>query len=35
VATDFVRNVGKESISEEIIEAMRRYPFTLPRILFI
>lgn len=30
VASDFVRNLGKKSISEEIIEAMGRYPSTLP-----
>ena len=30
VAADFVRNLGKKSISEEIIEAMGRYPSTLP-----
>jgi len=30
VAADFVRNLGKKSISEEIIEAMGRYPATLP-----
>jgi CBS domain-containing protein len=26
VASDFVRNLGKKSISEEILEAMGRYP---------
>jgi CBS domain-containing protein len=26
VASDFVRNVGKKSVSEEILEAMGRYP---------
>ena len=30
VAADFVRNLGKKSLSEEIIEAMGRYPPTLP-----
>jgi CBS domain-containing protein len=30
VAADFVRNLGKKSLSEEIIEAMGRYPATLP-----
>jgi len=30
VAADFVRNLGKKSVSEEIIEAMGRYPATLP-----
>jgi CBS domain-containing protein len=30
VAADFVRHLGKKSISEEIIEAMGRYPSTLP-----
>jgi len=30
VAADFVRNLGKKSISEEILEAMGRYPSTLP-----
>jgi len=30
VAADFVRNLGKKSVSEEIIEAMGRYPSTLP-----
>jgi len=30
VAADFVRNLGKKSISEEIVEAMGRYPSTLP-----
>lgn len=30
VAADFVRNIGKKSLSEEIIEAMGRYPSTLP-----
>ena len=30
VAADFVRNLGKKSISEQIIEAMGRYPSTLP-----
>jgi CBS domain-containing protein len=30
VASDFVRNLGKKSIPEEIIEAMGRYPSTLP-----
>ena len=30
VAADFVRNLGKKSFSEEIIEAMGRYPATLP-----
>ena len=28
VASDFVRNLGKKSISEEILEAMGRYPAT-------
>jgi CBS domain-containing protein len=26
VASDFVRNLGKKSVSEEILEAMGRYP---------
>jgi CBS domain-containing protein len=26
VASEFVRNLGKKSASEEILEAMRRYP---------
>jgi len=26
VASDFVRNVGKRTISEEILDAMGRYP---------
>jgi CBS domain-containing protein len=30
VAADFVRNLGKKSISEEILEAMGRYPSTFP-----
>jgi len=30
VAADFVRNLGKKSLSEEIIEAMGRYPANLP-----
>ena len=30
VAADFVRNLGEKSLSEEIIEAMGRYPATLP-----
>ena len=30
VAADFVRNLGKKSVSEEIIEAMGRYPATFP-----
>ena len=30
VATDFVRNAGKKTISEEILEAMGRYPSTFP-----
>ena len=30
VAADFVRNLGKKSMSEEIIEAMGRYPANLP-----
>ncbi len=30
VAADFVRNLGKKTISEEIIEAMGRYPATFP-----
>ena len=30
VAADFVRSLGKKSISEEIIEAMGRYPQDLP-----
>jgi CBS domain-containing protein len=30
VAADFVRNLGKKSISEEILEAMGRYPPTFP-----
>ena len=28
VASDFVRNLGKKSVSEEILEAMGRYPTT-------
>lgn len=28
VASDFVRNAGKKSVSEEILEAMGRYPDT-------
>ena len=30
VAADFVRNLGKKSISEEILEVMGRHPSTLP-----
>ena len=30
VAADFVRNLGKKTISEEILEAMGRYPSTFP-----
>jgi len=30
VAADFVRNLGKKSTSEEILEAMGRYPSTFP-----
>jgi CBS domain-containing protein len=30
VAADFVKNLGKKSISEEILEAMGRYPSTFP-----
>jgi CBS domain-containing protein len=30
VAADFVRNFGKKTISEEILEAMGRYPSTFP-----
>jgi CBS domain-containing protein len=30
VATDFVRNLGKKTASEEILEAMGRYPATFP-----
>lgn len=30
VAADFVRNIGKKTISEEILEAMGRYPSTFP-----
>ena len=30
VAADFVRNLGKKSASEEILEAMGRYPATFP-----
>ena len=30
VAADFVRNLGKKTISEEILEAMGRYPATFP-----
>lgn len=30
VASDFVRNLGKKTVGEEIIEAMGRYPSTLP-----
>jgi CBS domain-containing protein len=30
VAADFVRNLGKKSVSEEILEAMGRYPSTFP-----
>ena len=30
VASDFVRNVGKKTVSEEIVEAMGRYPATFP-----
>ncbi len=30
VAADFVRNLGKKSSSEEILEAMGRYPSTFP-----
>ena len=30
VAADFVRNFGKKTISEEILEAMGRYPATFP-----
>ena len=30
VATDFVRNLGKKTTSEEILEAMGRYPATFP-----
>jgi CBS domain-containing protein len=30
VAADFVRNVGKKTTSEEILEAMGRYPSTFP-----
>jgi len=30
VAADFVRNLGRKSISEEILEAMGRYPSTFP-----
>ena len=30
VAADFVRNIGKKTISEEILEAMGRYPATFP-----
>jgi CBS domain-containing protein len=30
VAADFVRNLGKMTVSEEILEAMGRYPATFP-----
>jgi CBS domain-containing protein len=30
VAADFVRNLGKKTESEEILEAMGRYPATFP-----
>jgi CBS domain-containing protein len=30
VAADFVRNLGKKTASEEILEAMGRYPSTFP-----
>ena len=30
VASDFVRNLGKKSVSEEIFEAMGRYPSSTP-----
>ena len=30
VAADFVRNLGKKTVSEEILEAMGRYPSTFP-----
>ena len=30
VAADFVRNLGKKTASEEILEAMGRYPATFP-----
>lgn len=30
VASDFVRNLGKKSASEEILEAMGRYPAAFP-----
>ena len=30
VAADFVRNLGKKTISEEILEAMGRYPASFP-----
>ncbi len=30
VASDFVRNLGKKTTSEEILEAMGRYPPTFP-----
>lgn len=30
VASDFVKNIGKKSRSEEILEIMGRYPSTLP-----
>jgi CBS domain-containing protein len=30
VAADFVRNLGKKTVSEEILEAMGRYPATFP-----
>ena len=30
VAADFVRNLGKKLSSEEILEAMGRYPSTFP-----
>jgi CBS domain-containing protein len=30
VASDFVRNLGKKTVSEEILEAMGRYPASFP-----
>jgi CBS domain-containing protein len=30
VASDFVRNLGKKTLSEEILESMGRYPATFP-----